>query len=133
MTPLDTIKTLYRLLAAGDVPAALDLFDAGIVWDEAEGSPYYTGKSWHGPAAVQQNLLNRIPEDWLDFAIHPLRFHAAGEAVVVEARYTGSSTRTGRPLDAQACHIWTVRGGKIAGFQQYADTARLRHAVGLVE
>jgi hypothetical protein len=33
---------------------------------------------------------------------------------------------TGKKLDAQACHVWKIRDGKVASFQQYVDTAQLQ-------
>ena len=46
--------------------------------------------------------------------------------VVVEARYTGTYKQTGKKLDAQVCHIWKIRDGKIMSFRQYTDTAQCR-------
>ncbi|WP_416359868.1 nuclear transport factor 2 family protein [Burkholderia ambifaria] len=128
----DIVKIAYRYLADGNVSALLGLFDSSITWSEAENSPYSNEQAWQGPAAVKQNLLDRMADDWHTFAIQPVQFHACGETVVVEARYTGVHRRTGRALDAQACHIWSVREGRIVHFQQYADTASLRDATGPV-
>ena len=33
---------------------------------------------------------------------------------------------TGRHMDVQVCHVWRFRGGKVASFHQYVDTARLQ-------
>lgn len=52
-------------------------------------------------------------------------------AVVVEARYTGTFKETGKELDAQVCHIWKIRDGKVASFQQYVDTAQLQDVEGV--
>jgi ketosteroid isomerase-like protein len=49
---------------------------------------------------------------------------------VVEARYTGTFKKTGKGLDAQVCHVWKIRDGKITSFQQYADTAQLQDVEG---
>ena len=54
----------------------------------------------------------------------------AGPVVVVEARYTGTFNQTGRELDAQVCHIWKLRDGKVTSFQQYVDTAQLQDVEG---
>jgi uncharacterized protein len=48
------------------------------------------------------------------------------EAVVVECRYQGLYKPTGKSMDIQACHIWEVADGKLKGFRQYIDTARLQ-------
>ena len=37
---------------------------------------------------------------------------------------------TGRSLDAQACHVWTLSNGKVTRFQQYVDTAQLFDVMG---
>jgi ketosteroid isomerase-like protein len=50
--------------------------------------------------------------------------------VVVECRYTGVHRTTGKSLDAQACHVWKLAGGKVTSFQQYVDTAQLYGAMG---
>ena len=49
------------------------------------------------------------------------------DAVVVEGRYSAVYEPTGRELDAQACHVWRFRNGRIASFHQYVDTARVQH------
>jgi ketosteroid isomerase-like protein len=38
--------------------------------------------------------------------------------------------QTGKELDAQVCHLWTIRGGKVTSFQQYVDTAQLQDVEG---
>jgi uncharacterized protein len=53
-----------------------------------------------------------------------------GSTVVVEARYTGTHKPTGKTLDAQVCHVWKLRDGKVTSFQQYADTAQLQEVQG---
>ena len=131
MSQLPLLEDLYAKFAAGDVPAVLAAFDADIAWCEAEGSPYQpSGEPWHGPQAVLENLFVRLGGEWDGFTVTPLRFHDAGDCVAVEARYTGTFRATGKPLDAQVCHVWTVRNGKITRFQQYVDTAQLRAVMG---
>ncbi|WP_116140580.1 nuclear transport factor 2 family protein [Trinickia diaoshuihuensis] len=126
MNTLDTIKIAYHHLAEGTISELLALFDPAITWNEAESSPYSNGQQWHGAASIKQNLLDRISVDWQTFSIRPLRFYASNETIVAEVRYIGIHRRTGRRIDAQACHIWGVHGGRIVSFQQYADTWTLR-------
>jgi ketosteroid isomerase-like protein len=57
----------------------------------------------------------------------PERFHDAGDVVVVEGRVVGE-TRSGHPLDARACWVWTVRDGKAVANHNYHDTHELRLA-----
>jgi uncharacterized protein len=121
------MRDLYDALGRGDVPAVLGAMDPGIEWREAEGSPYeFSGKAWHRPEAVLHNLFMRLATEWDGFTVRPGEFHGAGAAVVVEARYTGTFKQTGKKLDAPACHVWKIRDGKIASFQQYVDTGQLQ-------
>jgi uncharacterized protein len=127
MDHVSFVKDVYAAFGRGDIAAVLSALHADIAWHQAEGHPYQPGgQPWIGPEAVLQGLFLRIAADWEGFAVHPQVFHDAGSTVVVEGRYTGTHKRTGRPLDAQLCHLWTVRGGRVARFQQYVDTAQLR-------
>ena len=53
----------------------------------------------------------------------------ASDAVVVEGGYQGLYKPTGRQMDAQVCHVWRFRGGKVASFHQYVDTSGLRRVI----
>ena len=62
--------------------------------------------------------------------MHRAAFHEAGDIVVVEARYSGAHRATGKEMNPQVCHVWTVRNGKVARFQQYVDTMQLQDGMG---
>lgn len=125
------MRDLYDALGRGDMPMVLGAMDPAIEWREAEGNPYEpAGKAWRGPDAVVHNLFMRLATEWDGFTVHPREFYDAGPAVVVEARYTGTYKQTGKELDAQVCHIWKIRDGKVTSFQQYVDTAQLQDVEG---
>jgi ketosteroid isomerase-like protein len=88
------------------------------------------GEAWVGPDAVLNNLFMRLGAEWDGFTVHPKAFHGAGDTVIVEARYSGTFKPTGKSIDAQVCHVWDVKGGKVTRFQQYVDTAKLQDAMG---
>lgn len=131
MSGVDLIAGLYDAFGRGDVPSVLGSMHPAINWHEAEGNPYMpSGDAWIGPDAIVNNLFARLAEEWDEFTVHPQTFHDAGDTIVVEARYTGTYTATGKQIDAQVCHVWTVEDGKITKFQQYADTAKLQDTMG---
>ena len=131
MSNVDVVKKVYEAFGRGDVPAVLGAMDPGIEWHEAESHPYMpSGEAWIGPDAIVNNLFTRIGADWDGFAIHPKSFYDAGNSVIVEARYSGTFRPNGKSLDAQVCHLWDVRNGKITRFQQYVDTAKLHDVMG---
>lgn len=126
MDNMQLVKDTYAAFGRGDVPAVLGAMSSDIRWHEAESNPYMpSGDAWVGPDAVLNNLFMRIGAEWDGFTIHPHRFHDAGDTIVVEVRYTGKYTATGKTLDAQACHVWDIANGKLKRFQQYVDTSKL--------
>lgn len=131
MNNLDIVKGVYASFDGGDIPAVLAALDSQISWREAEGNPYEpTGKAWIGHDEIMQKLFMRIGTEWDYLRAIPHTFHDAGDTVVVEIRYNGKYKSTNKTLDAQACHIFTLRNSKITKFQQYIDTARLQDALG---
>lgn len=131
MSNVDVVKGVYEAFGRGDIEAVLGAMDPKIEWREAEGNPYMpSGEAWIGPEAVLNNLIVKLGADWDAFTVHPKTFHDAGDTVIVEARYTATHKETGKPLDAQVCHVWGVRDGKLTSFQQYVDTAKLQDAMG---
>jgi len=127
----EVITGLYEAFGRGDVPTVLSAMDPQVRWYEAESNPYEPdGEGWVGHDAIVTNLFARLAGEWEGFTVHPQHFHDAGDVVTVEGRYTAAHLATGKKLDCQFCHIWTVENGKIVKFQQYADTARLREAMG---
>jgi ketosteroid isomerase-like protein len=131
MSSVGFLKGLYDSFGRGDVAAVVGAMHPQVKWHLAEGHPYMpSGEAMVGPDAVLSQVFMRIGADYDGFTVHPEVFHDAGQVVVVEARYTGRSKRTGLELDAQVCHVWTVADGKLTKFQQYLDTAQLRAVLG---
>jgi ketosteroid isomerase-like protein len=127
MENVRVISAVYDAFRRGDVPGVLEQLDPEVEWRLAEGHPYSpAGDAWVGPSAVSEKFFARAGADWDDFGVAVRQCHDAGHVVVAEVRYSGRFVPTGRRLDAQGCHVWTVRGGKVAKFQQYIDTNRLR-------
>lgn len=130
MTNLELIKGIYAAFAKGDVGAVLGAFDAGIVWNEAEGFVYADRNPYTGPMAVAEGVFGRIVADVKDFAATPASYIDGGATVVVEGRYTGTMNATGKPVNAQFAHVWGIAGGRVVRFQQYTDTQQWTKARG---
>ena len=131
MSNAEIVAGLYEAFGRGDLPAVLGLLDPEVRWHEAEGSPYQpNGESWIGPDAVVSNLFEKMGDDWAEFTVHPSLFHDTGSVVTVEGRYVAEHRGTGKALDCQVCHVWTIEDGKITKFQQYVDTAQMQDVMG---
>jgi ketosteroid isomerase-like protein len=131
MSNVEIVKRMFEAFNCGDVPYVLAAMGPGIEWHEAEGNPYMpTGKPWIGPDAILNDLFMRLGAEWDGFAVHPAAYHDAGDTVIVELRYSGTYKATAKELNVQVCHVWTLRHGKLAKFQQYVDTAQLQDVMG---
>jgi hypothetical protein len=124
----DIVKGIYDAFGKGDVGTVLGAFDPKIEWNEAEGFPYADGNPYIGPDKIAEGIFGRITSDVDGFAVTPQRFIDGGDLVAVEGRYTGTWGATGTKVDTQFCHIWTLGGGKVKGFQQYTDTKQWAEA-----
>ena len=70
--------------------------------------------------------------EWDGFAFEPSEFVDGGDTVVMTGRYTGTYKATGRPINCQVAHFWTLEGGKVVQFQQLVDTLAVARCTGAV-
>ena len=126
---VELIKEFYAAFARGDGDAALAALTEDVFWLEAENYPYADRNPYIGPQAVAEGVLARVPADWDEFVVVVEDVAPLGEnRVFSSGRYRGVFRRTGKRIDAQMAHVWTLREGRIAGFQQYADTLQVVEA-----
>ena len=131
MKNTDVIRGVYRDFAAGKAEPILDAFATDIEFRLAESHPYRgSAGAWKGKQAVAESFFAVAGPEWDGWSIGVEQMIEAGDAVVVEGRYTGTYKPTGNAMDVQVCHVWRFRGCKIASFHQYVDTARLRGVMG---
>lgn len=124
------VRGIYEAFAAGDVPGVLGRMSPDIVWNEAENFIYADGNPYRGPEAILNGVFARCIGEWDGFGAHPEEYLDAGDTVVVLGRYRGIHKATGKAMDAQLAHVWRVRDGKAAAFQQYTDTLGAARAAG---
>jgi len=75
-------------------------------------------------------VFARTVEDFEGFAVQMDDIVDGGDRVVAMGRYTGTWKSTGKPLDVQAAHVWTIENGKVVRFQQYIDTLGTARTMG---
>ena len=126
------IRALYDAFGAGDVAGALGQMDPEIVWNEAENFPYADGNPYVGPQAVLDGVFARCGSEWDGFAVEIGSLLDAGDHVVATGRYRGAWPSTGRAMNPQIVHIWTLANGKAVRFQQHVDTLDVALARGAV-
>lgn len=123
--PRAVVEAAYEAFAQGDMDRFAGLMAPDIVWNEAEGNPYADLNPYEGPEAVVSGLFSRLAAEWESITVTPREYVVDGDRVVVFGRYDEVYKATGERLDIPFVHSWTLVDGKLAGFQQYTDTAAL--------
>ena len=123
---LETIRSVYAVLARGEVPTFLAMLAPNVSWTQAEGFP--SGGTYLGPDAVLQGVFMRFAMEWDGFVAVPEEFVVQGGTVVALGEYRGTYKRTGRRFTAPFAHLWNLDGGKVVRFRQYTDTAVIERA-----
>jgi ketosteroid isomerase-like protein len=124
------IREIYAAFAAGDVGGVLGAMSPDIVWREADDFPYADGNPYIGPQAVAEGVFARCIGEWDGFAVHIDEIIDGGDTVVALGHYAGTYKATGKPQHTQLVHVWRVRDGKAAEFQQYANTLHVAQVTG---
>lgn len=126
---VNIVNGMYQSFAKGDVPSVVAAMDANIVWNEAEGNAYADGNPYKGPDSVVNGVFGRIGAEWDGFKLVDIHLHEmSNNQVLATLRYQGTFKKTGKKIDAQAAHLWTLNNGKAVAFQQYVDTKQLAEA-----
>lgn len=126
------IKGLYDAFGAGDVPGVLGRMSPDIIWNEAENFPYSDRNPYRGPEAIAAGVFARCIGEWDGFAVAMEDLIDGGDRVVALGRYHGAAKTTGRSMNPQAVHVWSLEDGKVTAFQQYIDTLDVARATGKV-
>ncbi len=107
----ELLRQGYEAFSRGDIEAVLAVFDEAIEWHVTGGPLAGTYKGTREVLGFFGQLLERSAGTFR-LELHDLL--ANDEHVVVLMRERAE--RDGRVLDANAVHVWHVRGGKAVQF-----------------
>ncbi|GJM32843.1 MAG: ketosteroid isomerase [Saprospiraceae bacterium] len=101
-----------------------------IAWNEAEGFPYADQNPYKGPNAVLNGVFARIGTEWEYWNLTDIQLHEmSGNMVLSTLRYQAKHKASGKVIDSQTAHLFTLKEGKIVAFQQYMDTKQAAEAI----
>ena len=118
MSPVETIKAAYAAFGRNDPSVLFAAMDSGITWNEAEGNPLADRNPYVGAQAIGEGVFGRLLGAIDGFSAVPVTFIDGTDDVVVLGRYGGTMKNDGARLDAQFCHVYRFRDGKVVSFQQ---------------
>ena len=124
---IELVKQGYAAFNSGDIETLLGLFAEDIEWTvpSVEGLPF--GGTYAGRAQVAEFFGGlAAAEDIQEFTQE--NFIAQDDRVVVTGRSKAVIRATGRTIENEYVHLFTVNGGKVQRFVEFFDTAAARDA-----
>jgi ketosteroid isomerase-like protein len=127
---LEIVEKLYTDMEAGDIESFLAALDPQIEWNEAEHFPYADWNPYIGADAILEGVFARIGADWEYWNVVDRTFHEMkNNEVLMTGRYDAKNNASGRTMKIQVAHLWTLKDGKVTGFQQYTDTYQVHEVM----
>ena len=123
---VELVRRAYKAYARRDLAAVFALLDENLTIRQTPLLPW--GGEHHGHAGAR-NFFQQLAAH-TDAEPTPSAYVDAGDEVAVVGRLTGHARNTGRPIDLDIVHVWTVRGGKLVAFSAYIDTPAMLEALG---
>jgi len=128
---VEIVRRGYEYFAAtGEVRA--DGTAPDFVWDMSKFRGWPEQQTYEGREGARMFLRDWL-EAWDGWELEVEEYHDAGDKVVAIVRQRGRSKTSGLPVDMSFGMIWTIRDGKQARMEMYADPAEALEAVGLAE
>ena len=119
---LDVVRRGYDAFGRGDINALLELFDEQIHWVTPGPRELATSGRRTGPQAVAEFFAS-VNEVFDVQRFEPKEFVVQGDRIVVLGDETARVRATGKTLDLDWVHVFTLRNGKVVAFQEFFDTA----------
>jgi hypothetical protein len=118
------VRSLYAAFERGDFATIVRAIAPDASWEivgRVKDYPLFGARK--GPTAVR-DFFNEIGQNQEAVSFKAHNFHAAGNTVLVLGHYTWMLRQTGKPVDTEWAHVFTVKDGKIAAFREFTDTAQ---------
>ena len=128
---VEIVRRRYEHLAATGDPFT-ETTAPDFVWDMSKFRGWPEQQAYEGVEEARGFLRNWL-ETWDDWELEVEALHDAGDKVVAIMRQRGRSKASGLPVDMAFGQVWTIRDGKLARMEMYADPGEALEAAGLVK
>lgn len=116
------VRQAYGNFQRGDIPGVLGLLSDDIEWITPETEELPFASAYHGVEEVGR-FFSTLDDAQEVLQFEPTEFVAQNDKVVALGHYAWRVKATGRDFQSDFAHVFTMRDGKIARFQEYTDTA----------
>jgi uncharacterized protein len=125
MDPQENIKLVqqgYQHFKSGNIPALLDMLSDTVEWVFPDLKGVAVTGTRRGRKEVA-DFYTKLAETQETLSFEPREFVAQGDKVVVLGHYAFRVKATGRKFESDWAEVFTIKNGKIARFQEFANTA----------
>jgi uncharacterized protein len=122
------VQSLYAAFGKGEVGTIVAACTPDVAWHSGGRESDFPA---FGPRRGQQAVTEFFKivaenEDFQEFS--PRAFYPADDKVFVLGTYAMTMRKTGKKCSSDWCHVFTIKGGKLAGFREFTDTAQAAEA-----
>ncbi len=118
------VQSLYAAFGAGDIKAIIKASSADVVWE-------VVGRPSDFPVFGRRTGLEGVAGFFQTFfgveqieSFTPRTFHASADRVFVEGHGASILRESGKRIESDWIHVFTIRDGQLLGFKEYYDTAQ---------
>ena len=116
---IETMQAAYDAFNRGDIPTVMEVMHPEVRWVEPGGGGSPAG-TFTGPESVANDVFAAIPGNFEQFRADAEEWIDAVDRLAVVGHFHGSS-KSGGAVDVPFVHIWTMRQGKAATFENLVD------------
>jgi uncharacterized protein len=127
------VKSFYQAIQDRDLTAAGNLLDANVEWIEPRAEGLWFAGTHRGASTVFREVIEPAFDRIADFRVEADQYFDVGDYVLVWGHFYGRAKATGKELDVNTAHVYTLRNGKIVRFYAYQDVATLQDVLGVTQ
>jgi ketosteroid isomerase-like protein len=116
---VQTLQKAYDAFNRADIPAVMEAMHSEIRWTEPGGGRA-PGGTFNGPESVANDVFATVPENFDQFRADAEEWIDAVNYLAVVGHFHGHS-KSGTAVDVPFVHLWSMRDGKAAGFENVVD------------
>jgi uncharacterized protein len=128
-TNTEIVRDAYEQFISTGAPD-VRVIAADFAWDMSTFRGWPEQQVYDGLAG-QERFLSEWLATWEEWVLEAESFREAGDTVVAVMHQRGRSKTSGLQVDMHFAQVWTLRDGKIARMEMYADPAEAFEAAGL--
>lgn len=116
---VDLVRGGYDDFNSGNIDGVISRLAGDVEWTEPGGGNAPSG-TFKGPDSVANDVFASVPQNFDEFQCIVEEATDEGDTVRVTVRFRGKA-KSGAELDTPAEHVWEVRDGKVARFENTVE------------